>query len=184
MKLYCTILAMLFAGNALAGDVTFKISNMHCGGCANKVKAILTKTEAVSNVDVNLDTKLVKVTFDDSKTTAKKLQNALKDNKYEAEVSNETFTPRTAANKPAAAAEEANLPVYDSNATFKVANMRCGGCARRVKNTLNTTEAVGKIDIDLQTKIVKVNYNEKKTSPTAMIEALKGAKFEVEQVKE
>ena len=167
----------------LAGDVTFKISNMHCGGCANKVKTILNATEAVSNIDVNLETKLVKVTFDDSKTTAKKLQKALKEGKYEAEVSQEAFAPTSAHNKQAQVADEANLPVYDSNVTLEIPNMRCGGCARRVKNTLNTTEAVGKIDIDLQTKLVKVNYNEKKTSPSAMIALLKEAKFEASQAK-
>ena len=78
--------ALLFAAsNAFAGDVTLKVSNMRCGGCAKRVKNTLNNTEAVSNVDVNIETKIVKVTFDDAKTNANALIETLKNAKFEVE---------------------------------------------------------------------------------------------------
>ena len=177
------MMMMAVATNVMAGDVTFKISNMNCGGCANKVKTALNKTEAVSNVDIDLQNKIAKVTFDDAKTDAKKLQEVLKEARFNAEVTTEQVAANTSnatsATKPSTDAP-VEVPVYNSNTSFKVSNMHCGGCARRVKNTLNETHAVGQIDIDLQTKEVKVNYDETKVSPKDLQQALANAKFQVE----
>jgi copper chaperone len=49
--------------------ITFKIG-MTCGGCSGAVKKILSKIEGVSEIDANLDTKLVAVTCEDSVDSA------------------------------------------------------------------------------------------------------------------
>lgn len=64
------------AGTAAVGGsvVKFKASQMSCGGCANKVKKLLTAVDGVNGVDVDLDTKVVSVSYDAAKTDADKLQ--------------------------------------------------------------------------------------------------------------
>lgn len=60
---------------AVTGNVVkFKADQMHCGGCAGKVKKLLTAADGVNGVEVDLDTKIVAVNYDASKTDADKLQ--------------------------------------------------------------------------------------------------------------
>lgn len=56
--------------------VTFSVG-MHCAGCAKKVKENISFEKGVKDLDVNAETKLVKVTFDPSKTSVDKLQKAI-----------------------------------------------------------------------------------------------------------
>lgn len=84
------IVLFLFAGmlavSAEAGNVVFKVTNMHCGNCAKRVEKTLKANEAVSDVVVNLEKKAVKVTFDEAKTNADALKQVLTDAKFQAEV--------------------------------------------------------------------------------------------------
>lgn len=56
--------------------VTFSVG-MHCANCAKKVKENISFEKGVKDLEVNAETKLVKVTFDPSKTSAYKLQKAI-----------------------------------------------------------------------------------------------------------
>jgi copper chaperone CopZ len=84
------IVLLMFAGmlamSVEAGNVVFKVTNMHCGNCAKRVEKTLKANEAVSDVEVNLEKKAVKVTFDETKTNAEALQLALTEAKFQAEV--------------------------------------------------------------------------------------------------
>jgi copper chaperone CopZ len=77
--------AVLFAMTALADNVMFSITNMHCGNCAKRVESVLKANEAVSQVSVNLDDKTVCVSYDARKTSAEALQQALKEANFQAE---------------------------------------------------------------------------------------------------
>ena len=45
--------------------------------------------------------------------------------------------------------------------TFTVSGMACGGCASSVKNALQGTEGVSKVDVILESGLVNIEYNEK-----------------------
>lgn len=78
--------ACLIATAAMADNVKFAISNMHCQNCANKVEKTLKANEAVKQVKVNLEQKTVCVAYDEQKTTAEALLNTLTEAKYEAKI--------------------------------------------------------------------------------------------------
>ena len=42
-----------------AANASFRVTGMHCGGCADKVKAALMKAEGIITVDVNVADKRV-----------------------------------------------------------------------------------------------------------------------------
>lgn len=71
---------------AIEGDVVkFKATQMSCGGCANKVKNLLSSVDGVKVVSVNLETKVVTVSYDSQKTDAAKIQDSFKKINYTVE---------------------------------------------------------------------------------------------------
>ena len=65
--------------------VKFKAKQMSCGGCANKVKKLLTGVDGVKDVAVNLESKIVTVSYDSQKTDAAKIQDSFKQINYTVE---------------------------------------------------------------------------------------------------
>ena len=53
-------------------------------------------------------------------------------------------------------------------AYFKAAQIRCGGCANKVKKTLSAVEGVNSVDVDLTTKSIKVSFDQAKTNVDAL----------------
>ena len=85
-KIVMMACAMSFAMNMMAENVKFKVSNMHCDNCANRVEKVLKGNEAVSQVKVNLECKAVCVSYDEKKTNAETLMKALTDAKFQTEI--------------------------------------------------------------------------------------------------
>jgi copper chaperone CopZ len=85
-KIVLMMFASMLVGSMMAGNVNFKVTNMHCGNCAKRVEKTLKANEAVSEVKVNLEKKVVTVAFDEQKTTTDDLLNALTDAKFQAEI--------------------------------------------------------------------------------------------------
>ena len=52
---------------------TYKALQMHCGGCASKVKKALKADSGYKDVAINTETKDIVVAYDKSKTTPEKL---------------------------------------------------------------------------------------------------------------
>lgn len=56
---------------------TFIVEDMHCDACVNTITKTLTNNENITNVDCNLDTKEVKVTYDDDKVDVEEILSSL-----------------------------------------------------------------------------------------------------------
>lgn len=65
-------------------EVTFSVS-MHCENCVEKIKENISFEKGVKGLEVSLDKKTVKVTYDPSKTDEARLAEALKKLGYEVE---------------------------------------------------------------------------------------------------
>lgn len=65
--------------------VKYKASQMSCGGCANKVTNLLKGVDGVQDVAVNLETKVVTVSYDAAKTDAAKIKDSFKTINYTVE---------------------------------------------------------------------------------------------------
>ncbi len=85
-KFLLMMLTALLAVNVMADNVKFKISNMNCQNCANRVEKALKANKAVTNVEVNLECKAVCVSYDAQKTNVEALQKALTDVKFKTEI--------------------------------------------------------------------------------------------------
>ena len=76
------ILGLLLAGSltAFAGNVTekFKVYG-NCGMCETRIEKAAKSVDGVTAADWDKETKMIEVTFDDSKTDLDKIQQAIAD---------------------------------------------------------------------------------------------------------
>ena len=75
-----------------------------------------------------------------------------------------------------------NVMAY--NVKFKVTNIKCQNCAKRVEKTLKANEAVKEVNVDLQAKTVCVSFDEKKANAEALLKTLTDAKYQAEIMKQ
>ncbi|WP_407270693.1 copper chaperone CopZ [Radiobacillus sp. PE A8.2] len=59
------------------------VKGMTCGHCKMSVNGALTDLDGVSNVEVNLETGKVEVTYDENKVDTEKLKEAVEDQGYD-----------------------------------------------------------------------------------------------------
>lgn len=76
------------------------------------------------------------------------------------------------------------MNVLADNVKFRVSNMHCANCAKRVEKALKANEAVSMVKVDLETKEVCVSYNAHDTNAEALQKLLTDAKFQVEIAKQ
>jgi copper chaperone CopZ len=74
--------------------------------------------------------------------------------------------------------------VMADNVKFKVTNIKCQNCAKRVEKTLKANEAVKEVNVDLQAKTVCVSFDEKKANAEALLKTLTDAKYQAEIMKQ
>jgi len=67
---------------AATQSVTLSVPDMNCAACPITVKKALTKVSGVSKIDVSLDRREAKVTFDDAKANVEAVTRATKDAGY------------------------------------------------------------------------------------------------------
>lgn len=128
----------------------FKAAAMRCGGCANKVKNAISAVDGVSSVDIDLETKSVKVAYDAAKVDV----DGLKDAFHSIEYSSQLYFP-----------EDKNVEY----AAYKAPKMKCGGCANKVKKALTADAGVKDVAVNVETKEVAIAYDKTKTSKEQIV---------------
>jgi copper ion binding protein len=63
-------------------EITLKIKDMACSGCAANIERVLKRVDGVSNAAVNLNAKEAVVEYDPDKTSEQNLAAAIKDAGY------------------------------------------------------------------------------------------------------
>lgn len=132
----------------------FKAVQMNCGGCAAKVKNALSAVDGVKDVEVDLSAKSVKVTYDAGKVNVDKLKEAFGGIQYASQL----YYPG-----------EANVGYV----SFKADQMKCGGCAAKVKKNMLAEAGVKDVTVCLDTKVVSIAYDSSATSIDKLIDGFK-----------
>lgn len=68
--------------------VTIKCDKMHCEGCKSTIVEAVQAMDGVSKIDVDLKTKIIKVTFDNKKTSKDAISGKILEVGYENEIVN------------------------------------------------------------------------------------------------
>ena len=146
-KMSMVVLSCIFAVGVINAEKTvkYRAESISCGGCAGKVKKAVNALDGVSASEVNLETKVVSITYDEAKVKPEQIREAI---------------------------NEAKPPVsdYDPNeviarkATFIAQQIGCGGCASKVKKNISAEAGVISVEADPATKIVNIEYDANKVS--------------------
>lgn len=69
-------------------------------------------------------------------------------------------------------------------AVFKVAQMKCDNCVRKINNNIRFEKGLKNLHTDLKTKTVTITYDAEKTSVDKLKEGFKKFNYEAEFIKE
>lgn len=133
---------------------TYKIYNMHCASCVNKIENALAKTSGVKSAVVNLATESATVEFDEKITTPEKLAEAVASAGYKLEI-----------NAQGKIDESINKNVDNKNADGKqllfiqVIGMDSPHCAMIIESALKKLPGVENVDVDFSNHRVKMVFN-------------------------
>lgn len=131
----------------------WRIEGMHCDHCAHKVMTALTQDKAVSDVDINIERRVATVTYDASQTTPEKIKSQLEGTRY----------------VPSAYSAD---DVITREKSYRIDDMHCGNCARRISNALEQISGVDSLDFDLEKHSFTVKYDANKASRDAIRTAI------------
>jgi copper chaperone CopZ len=67
-------------------------------------------------------------------------------------------------------------------AVYKCSEVNCSGCQKHITEAVNTLEGIKKVNVDLKTKLVTVEYDDSKTTPEQIKAAIEDAGYETEAV--
>ena len=82
---FFTMTITLTAADAEVKTSVFKCKEVNCSGCQKHITEAVKTLDGIKSVKVNLETKLVTVVYDDTKTTADKIKSAIEEAGYETE---------------------------------------------------------------------------------------------------
>ncbi|MDR1562083.1 MAG: cation transporter [Dysgonamonadaceae bacterium] len=146
-RLSIVVLMFALGVGLIQADKTVKfVSNsISCGGCAGKIKNAVSALDGVSGSEVNLESKVVGITYDESKVKPEQIKEAIVAVKHTAEDYDENA-------------------VILKTASFYAKQINCGGCAGKVKKNIGAEANIISVEADPATKIVKIEYDANKTS--------------------
>lgn len=126
------------------------VENMTCGGCVEKVTKLLTAVPGVSDVNVDLQSKIATVHADSCVSPDILVNVVVKE-----------------------AGKKATLVPAQNTTIIKlvVQGMTCGACVQRVTEGLNAVPGVESANVDLASKIATVNVQQH-VSPQSLVEAV------------
>ena len=133
---------------------TFDISGMHCAACARRIERRMHKAAGVLQVQVNLATERMDVSYD-------------------GEVIDEVGISRVV-EEAGFGAEPRGAIVEDA---FAIGGMSCAACVRRVERALESVAGVQSAEVNLATEAVRVRYNRAEAKRRALREAVERAGY-------
>lgn len=196
MKVKVLLAALAVATLANAKDIKTVVLNtapeMHCSSCENKIKSNIKFEKGIKDIETNLENKTVTIKYDADKTDVDKIIAGFKKIDYVATVAGAKTEAAPAVKKQGGCgcgcgcgqrkAAAAPVAANGSVVKYKATQIKCGGCANKVKTLLKGVDGVQDVNVDIETKIVTVNYDAKKTDTAKIKDSFKQINYNVEDV--
>ncbi len=141
--------------------LSYKINNLHCGGCASKVEEGLNKEPYIKKATINFMTKTLYLELLEDRNNLFTLLNKAID-KIEPGVTLKD-TPFKDTNK------ENNILGYN----FKVENLHCGGCASKIEEAIKKLPYIETANLNFMKKTLKISLIKSKAENKNWLEEIR-----------
>ena len=199
MRTNVLFMSLAIAAVCSAKDIKTVVVNtapeMHCSSCENKIKSNLKFEKGIKDIQTNLTDKTVTIQYDADKTNVESIIAGFKKINYVATVAGSNSATEAAPQaekkggccggscKCGSKKADPELVATDGSIVkFKATQMSCGGCANKVKNLLVSVDGVKDVAVNLETKVVTVNYDGHKTDAAKIKDSFKQINYNVEEV--
>ncbi|WP_066384461.1 heavy metal translocating P-type ATPase [Halalkalicoccus paucihalophilus] len=138
------------------GDVAqFTVPEMDCPSCAGKVENSVQKLDGINDVDSQVTSGTLTVSYDSNQTTVSEITGRIEKAGYRVETTGEETTK------------------------FEVPEMDCPSCAGKIENALDGLAGISTFDTQPTTSKVTVTYHPSTITPTDITAAIESAGYEV-----
>ena len=117
---------------------TIRITGMSCAVCAGSIEKLLSGTDGVKNISVNLTTEKGVISFDDQKLKLDEIYDKIESIGY-------------------GVVREIDDP--DTEVTLNIEGMSCANCAATIERGLNENSGVISANVNLSTEKATIHYN-------------------------
>ena len=125
--------------------IQWRIEDMHCDHCAHKVMTALNQAPGVKDVEINIEKRVATVKYDEDATCPDSIKTWLNGTRYVPTA----YSP---------------TDVIIRHKTYRIEDMHCGNCARRISTALEQIPGIDDLDFDLDKHTFAVKYDANKTS--------------------
>lgn len=185
-------MALCFAAAGYAKDIKTVVlttsPQMHCENCENKIKSNIRFEKGIKEITTDLETKTVTIKYDADKTNVENIIKGFAKIDYKASVADGKAAKAEAADAASCCGSSSckcgsgtpcgsscgDAPAAGTTvAYFKAEQMKCGGCAAKVKKNMLAEAGVKDVAVDLGTKVVSITYDPKATDAQKLVEGFK-----------
>ncbi len=171
----------------------FATENIHCTNCEGRVKKLLHAIEGISNAQVNVLRKTMRVEFDEQQISVPMIVAAMEQAGYQAspiQGSNAvtlipTMQEVTSSKISSALHGVAKSPKKKTDKhvqVFNTENIHCTNCEGRVKNILNAIEGIKQVDVNVLRKTMRVEFDPEQINIAKIITAMEEAGYKASPV--
>jgi len=142
---------------------TFNITGMTCASCARAVERSVSRLEGVQSASVNLATEKLSVEFDEGRTDADQIKEAVKKAGYGVQ-------------------QEESMAVREI--TIPISGMTCAACARAVERAITKLPGINEVNVNLATEKARIIYEPSKVRISIIKDAISKAGYKALEVEE
>ncbi|WP_236615062.1 heavy metal translocating P-type ATPase [Desulfovibrio sp. X2] len=128
---------------------------MHCAACQGRIERVLSRTEGVDRVSVNLAAESMEVDYDPAR-----------------------LSPEAIAESVSKLGFEVVLPQKEQVLELDIEGMHCASCQARIERVVGRMEGVAEAAVNLADETGRVVYDPAKTSPRAIKDAVRALGFQ------
>ena len=136
----------------MTSEINLNIRDMSCASCVGRVERAINKLTGIASVSVNLSTEKAHITYDESKTRAQEIVNAV---------------------------EHAGYSVSSDNADLLIDGMSCASCVGRVERALAKTPGILESTVNLATNRAHIRWLPATTNQAVIQSVIEKAGYQV-----
>ncbi|WP_300356218.1 heavy metal translocating P-type ATPase [Fusobacterium sp.] len=179
-------------------DKKYKLSGVGCMKCVGKIEKNLIELDGIEKIKVDVDTKIMDISFNETKIKFDEIEKKLVDLGYgvEFEVTDETkinekeikkedvvceFQAKDIADKKELLEKEKKDIENIEKKQFKLSGVTCQACVRRIETKVGKMEGIKSAVVNLATEELTVEYDYERTNKNNIEDEVKSIGYGIEE---